>query len=388
MNTKQGKHRPMLVSRSLPPHLACGFILLLLTSSHAHAGEPSLVFSLRSWEGEYASKDVPNGVETTSVIGAIYSINANGSGLRKIIQPGKNTDYPTASLDGKWVYYQSNVSGSTQVYRCKWDGTDAMSLTPPEQLTKQLKSVGSFEVKQAYGYALSSDGSKMVLTVHDGKSGRVAIANANGSAAEFVAPNLGYIYMARLSPKNDRVVFSGPARGYRLQVSVLPDGKPFELAPDHPECFVPQFTPNGKTVVFVRRDGDVYRVDADGKNFKRLTEGNGYVEFRLSPKDTHGSTDGPDVSPDGKSIACIALKDGVPNVFAVDIDGGNKRQLTFRKTACGRVKWSPDGKQLSFVSFEGKYPQLFVVPASGGEPRQLTKLDGAVYFASWKPAGN
>ena len=76
----------------------------------------------------------------------------------------------------------------------------------------------------------------------------------------------------------------------------------------------------------------MYRVDADGKNLKRLTEGNKYVEFRLSPKDQHGSTDGPDVSPDGKRIAFVAVKDGVPNVFVVDIDGGNRRQVTARKT--------------------------------------------------------
>src|SRR6266545_3976828 len=221
----------------------------------------------------------------------------------------------------------------------------------------------------------------MVFTVHDGSSGRVVIADADGSSPVFVAPKLGYIYMAKLSPANDRVVFSGPARGYRLLIAALPDGKPVELTPDHPECFVPQFTPDGKTIVFFRRDGDVYRVDADGKNFKRLTEGNKYVEFRLSPKDSHGSTDGPDVSPDGKRVAFIALKDGVPRVFVVNIDGTNKRQVTARKTPCGRVKWSPDGKQLSFVSFEGKYPQLFVVSAEGGDPRQLTKLDGGVNFA-------
>ena len=252
-----------------------------------------------------------------------------------------------------------------------------------EQLTKQLKGPAEFVVKDSFGYALSADGSKMVITVHDGQSGRVMAANADGSAPQFVAPHLGYIYMARLSPGNDRVVFSGPARGYRLLSAALPDGKPTELTPDHPECFVPQFTPDGKTVVFIRRDGDVYRVDADGKHFKRLTEGNQYVEFKLSPKDRHGSTDGPDIAPDGKRIAFVARKDGVPNVFVMDLDGGNRRQITARNTACGRVRWSPDGTQLAFVSFEGKYPQLFVVPATGGEPRQLTKLDGAVYYVNW-----
>jgi WD40 repeat protein len=249
----------------------------------------------------------------------------------------------------------------------------------------QLGGADTFRVKDAFGYALSADESKMVFTVHDGKTGRVVIADADGMSPRYVAPQLGYIYMARLSPKNDQVVCSGPAKGYRLLLAALPDGKPLELTPNHPDCFVPQFTADGKTVIFIRRDGDVYRVDADGTNFKRLTEGNSYVEFKLSPKDQHGSTDGPDVSPDGKQIAFIARSDGVPNVFVVDIDGANRRQVTSRASSCGRVRWSPDGKQLAFVSFEGKYPQLFTVSAAGGDVRQLTKLDGAVYFLNWKP---
>jgi Tol biopolymer transport system component len=344
-----------------------------------------MVFSVRTWEGEYASRDVPGGVESTPAVGAIYTVNADGSGLRQIVPPGPGIDYPVASRDGKWVYYQAGARGSTQVYRCRWDGTGATSLTRPEQLTKRLTGAGHFGVKEAFGYALSADGTRMVFTAHDGTSGRVVIADGDGSSPALVAPHLGYTYMAKLSPRNDCVVFSGPARGYRLLLAALPDGKPVELTPDHSECFVPQFTPDGKTIVFVRRDGDVYRVDADGKNFRRLTAGNRYVEFKLSPQDRHGSTDGPDVSPDGKRVAFIAVKDNVPNVFVVDIDGGNRRQVTSRKTPCGRAKWGPDGKHLSFVSFEGKYPQLFVVPALDGEPRQLTQLDGGVNFAHWKP---
>lgn len=351
----------------------------------ASGGGPGLVFSVRTWEGDYASRDVPGGVETTPTLGSIYTVNADGTGLKRVVPPGPGVDFPASSPDGKWVYYQAGGRGGTQVYRCRQDGSGAASLTPPEKLTDQLKGETPFKVKEAFGYALSADGTKMVLTAHDGSSGRAIVADADGSSPAFVAPGLGYTYMARLGPKNDRVVFSGPARGYRLLLAALPDGKPVELTPDHPDCFVPQFTPDGKTVVFVRRDGDVYRVDADGKNLQRLTEGNRYVEFRLSPKDTHGSTDGPAVSPGGKRVAFVALKDGVPNVFVVGIDGRDRRQVTARKTPCGRVTWSPNGKELSFVSFEGKYPQLFVVPAEGGEPRRITNLDGGVNFAHWLP---
>src|SRR5262249_33925513 len=227
---------------------------------------------------------------------------------------------------------------------------------------------------------------KLLYTVHDGSSGHVALANADGSQPRLIAPELGYIYMGALSPTSDRVVFSGPARGYRLLTAKLPDGKPMELTPNHPESFVPQFTPDGKTIVFIRRDGDVYSVDDDGSNLRRLTEGNHHVEFKLSPQDRHGSSDPPHVSPDGKRIAYVAVKEGMPNVSIMNLDGGEQRQLSFRKAACGRVRWSPDGSQVAFVSFEGKYPQLFVVAANGGEPRQLTRLEGAVYFINWMPA--
>ena len=361
------------------------FVSVLLLASFAQAAEPGLVFSVRTWEGEYASRDVPGGVESTPTVGAIYTVNADGTGLKQVVPPGPGTDYPVASRDGKWVYYQAGEPGQDpglplQVGRHRRDEPD-----PPDELTKQLKGADRFDVKEAFGYALSADGTKMVFTVHDGASGRVVIADADGSSPRVrrAGPRL-HLHGAAQPDERPRGVLR-PRAGLPAPLAALPDGKPVELTPDHPECFVPQFTPDGKTVVFIRRDGDVYRVDADGKNLKRLTEGNKYVEFRLSPKDQHGSTDGPDVSPDGKQIAFVAVKDGVPNVFVVDIDGGNRRQVTARKAPCGRVKWSPDGKHLSFVSFEGKYPQLFVVPAAGGEAKQLTKLDGGVNFAHWKP---
>jgi sialidase-1 len=334
-----------------------------------------LVFSVKKWEGEYSSRDIPGGVETTPCTGAIYAIRSDGTALRKVVELGKNTDYPAASPDGRWVYFQSNASGHTQVYRCRADGSGVTNLSAGDRLGK--------EWKEAYGYSLSADGTKMLYTAHNGKIGRVVVADADGADPRFLAPDLGYTYMAALSPENKRVVFSGPARGYRLLLATLPEGKSVELTPDQPESFVPQFTPDGQTIVFIRRDGDVYRVDFNGKNLKRLTEGNRHVEFRLSVNDRHGSSDGPHVSPDGRRIACIAERNGVANVWVLNLDGTEARQVTFRKTPCGRVRWSPDGTQLAFVSFEGKYPQLFVVPAKGGEARQLTRLDGAVYFVNW-----
>lgn len=362
--------------------MAIDIVIVLALFQHVIADTPAeprreLVFSVRTWEGDYSSQDVPGGVKATPVEGALYTINDDGTGLKKIVALGKSTDFPNYSPDGQWVYFQSNSSGRSHVYRCRPDGKEVALLTDGDRLGKKWKD--------AYGHTLSHDGRRLLYTVHDGGSGSVALADADGSNPRLPFPKAGYLYMGALSPAGDRVVVSGPARGYRLLIADLSDGELRDLTPDHPESFAPQFTPDGRTIVFLRRDGDIYRVDADGKNLRRLTQGNRYVEFRLSAKDTHGSTDGPHVSPDGKRIAYISRRDGVPNVCVMQLDGSEQRQITGRKTPCGRVRWSPDGKQLAFVSFEGKYPQLFTVKASGGDLRQLTRLDGGVNFVNWRP---
>src|SRR5438552_18381273 len=82
-----------------------------------------LVFSVKTWDGEYSSKDLPGGVVSTPVVGAIYTIGADGSGLKKIVQLGNNTEFPCVSPDGKWVYFKSNASGHSQLYRCRLNGT-------------------------------------------------------------------------------------------------------------------------------------------------------------------------------------------------------------------------------------------------------------------------
>jgi len=336
----------------------------------------SLVFSLRQWEGEYATTDVPGGVKTTPVTSGIYTVSADGADMREVISLGGRNDHPTFSPDGRWLYFQSDASGRYEVYRCRPDGADVVSVVDRERIGPEWSDV--------YGYALSADGRRMVYTVHDGAVGKVVVAGPDGADPQFVAPGLGYIYMAALNATGTSVVFSGPARDYRLLVADLPDGQPLMLTPDHPESFAPQFTPDGRTVVFVRRDGDVYSVDVDGRNLRRLTEGNQYVEFRLSERDEHGSTDGPQISPDGGRIAYVAAKDGVPNVCVMNVDGSEQKRLTFRESPCGRVRWSPDGEWIAFVSFVGRYPQLFIVPSSGGQPRQVTDADGAVYLINWR----
>ncbi len=349
--------------------------MAVATTCHAESGTDMIVFSLRQWEGEYATSDRPGGVSVTPFTSAIYVVPADGSAPpRKVVDVGGRADAPGYSPDGQWVYFQAPVEGVGHIFRCRDDGSELTNLTADHQ-----------PPGDRYGRSPSADGSKVVFTYHDGEIGRVGVMDADGANPYLIAPDIGYHYMAEMSPDGRSVVFAHTAKGYVLALKRLDTGELLTLTPDLPESFCPQFTPDGRTIVFFRRDGDYYSVSPDGTNLRRLTEGCQHREFTLSAKDEHGSSDPPALSPDGRQIAYIARREGIPQVHVMDLDGGNQRQVTFRPTPCGRLAWSPDGTRLAFVSWVGETVQLFVVPAAGGEPQQITEVRGAVYWVDWKP---
>jgi Tol biopolymer transport system component len=110
----------------------------------------------------------------------------------------------------------------------------------------------------------------------------------------------------------------------------------------------PRLSPDGKQVAFVRtttdlaagkRNADVWIVPADGSAPPRaLTR--------------HEKTDNaPRFSPDGRTLAFISTRSGAPQVYLLDLGGGEPRKLT--DLAAGvqdPLVFSPDGKRLAFVS--------------------------------------
>jgi dipeptidyl aminopeptidase/acylaminoacyl peptidase len=110
----------------------------------------------------------------------------------------------------------------------------------------------------------------------------------------------------------------------------------------------PQLSPDGKTVAFVRtttdlaagtRNADVWIVPADGSARPRaLTR--------------HEKADkAPRFSPDGKSLAFLSTRSGSPQIWMLDLAGGEPRKLTdLAMGAEEPLVFSPDGKKLAFVS--------------------------------------
>lgn len=100
----------------------------------------------------------------------------------------------------------------------------------------------------------------------------------------------------------------------------------------------------------------------------------------------------PEISPDGSRIVYVVARiDGEKDDYESDlwaIDGnGAARPFVTSAGADLSPRWSPDGKRLAFLSARSGKPQVFVLEMSGGEAWQLTKEAEGVSGFAWSPDG-
>jgi Tol biopolymer transport system component/imidazolonepropionase-like amidohydrolase len=91
-----------------------------------------------------------------------------------------------------------------------------------------------------------------------------------------------------------------------------------------------------------------------------------------------------DVSPDGKTIVFDLLGD----IYALDIRGGTATPITSGPAMDAQPRYSPDGTHIVFASDRSGGEQVWVMDADGGDPRQITRGDNAHYVSPiWTPDG-
>jgi TolB protein len=221
------------------------------------------------------------------------------------------------SHDGKWLGYNTDRGGATQVYRVPRDGKGA----EPQQLTADSAS--------SYWVAFSPDGREIAFHRFRGERRQIFVTPVEGGVATPVTDGSEDVRSPEWSPD-----------GQHLLLLASWGTKP--------------------ALHVVKRAGDghwskprVLPIVLDGK---RINAGIG------------------DWSPDGRFVAC-GCGDG--GIVIAPVDGGPARRLTSRFSTEGWAfpQWSADGRTVFHVSEDSGRVVAVGVPVDGGPAREVVRFD-------------
>lgn len=236
----------------------------------------------------------------------LYVMAADGSGQTRLTENETGEGWPTWSPDGEWLRFarRSVERPATEeealrfeVARMRLDGSDTKRLFEPDALL-------------VMGPAWSPDGKAVAFTgceiVARQLDCEVWIANADGTDAEKLTDGTGRSAGPAWSPDGQRIAFSSDR----------------DMNGD---CFFHDCT---------GWNGEIYVMNADGSDQKRLT-------------DDPGDDNSPTWSPDGTRIAFAALRnvEGAVDepsenyeIYVMDAEGSDLIQLTTNTS----WDWQPD----------------------------------------------
>lgn len=293
---------------------------------------------------------------------------------------------------------------------------------PQEKHLKNIKQL-SFGGENAEAY-FSADGRQLIFqSTRDGhECDQIYTMNIDGSDVKMVSTGSGRTTCSYFFPNRGRILYSSThlggkecpprpdfSKGYVW--AIYPTYDIFTARPNgsgvHQLTNTPGYdaeatiSTNGKRIVFTStRDGDldIYTMDANGKNVRRLTDALGY-------------DGGPFWSYDGKQIVYRAhhpqtdkeksdylsllkenlIRPSTLELWVMNADGSNKRQVTRNGKANFAPYFFPDGKRIIFASNmddpKGRDFDLYKINVDGSGLERITFNDTFDGFPMFSPDG-
>jgi TolB protein len=232
----------------------------------------------------------------------------------------------------------------------------------------------------AFGSLQSAGGLAADCYLYDVKTRQQLIASRHAGDARRIAHEFAD-EIVKLLTGRDGIATSKVAyvSGDSIHVSDYDGFNSRAFASDGPILRFPQFSPDGRYLAYVSYKTGVPNIVV------RSSDGGliGGTHF-------NATTTSPAISPSGQLAFSSAISnDGSMEIYVANLDGSNARRLT--RTAKGiniSPRWNPKtGREIAYISSRGGSPQVYVMDASGANQRPLAARGGHADSPSWSPDG-
>ena len=92
----------------------------------------------------------------------------------------------------------------------------------------------------------------------------------------------------------------------------------------------------------------------------------------LRDQDRSTWPESPDISPDGKMVAFAGLRNAIADIFTIDLETGDIKDLTNDAFGDYGPTWAPDGKSIVYLARVSGNDKLFRIDLATGKKTQLT----------------
>lgn len=283
-----------------------------------------------------------------------------------------------AGATGAWaagasVVFVSLRSGDPQLYVRDGDGR-----------TQPITRGHDLPAQPAWGPT-----DRMAFVARVGNGTRIFVAAADGSGARRLTADERIELAPVWSPDGRSIAhYSRPVSGgaIELRVTEVDSGRSTTLA-SNPADMGPQppsWSSDGKRLAFSARDDNRphgWVVSLAGGTPRNLTKPSG-------ARAAHW----PQLSPDGRKLLWVADRRERLPVVVTDVETGESVELTKEQnTANESARWSPDGRSIVFASTRDTVglPQndIFVMDADGANVRNLSRHPGEDFDPRWSADG-
>ena len=295
---------------------------------------------------------------------------------RQLIFEGKRSGEGYFSADGKSLVFQSEREPGNpfyQIYHLDLETGDSHRVSPGHgKTTCAFLRPGTKEILFGSTHHDTEARTKQKNEIdfrNSGKSRRyswdydetmdIFVTDKHGNNPRQLTKALGYDAEGSYSPDGKKIVFCSLRNAFPLNKLSRKDRQTYEINPAH--------------------FGEIYIMDADGSNQKRLTS-------------TPGYDGGPFFSPDGKRIIWrrFDLKGETADVYTMKLDGSDVRRLTDFKAMSWAPYFHPSGEYAIFTCNKHGFAnfELFIVDAEGkSDPVRVTYTDGFDGLPVFTPDG-